>query len=291
MQDFGISAALVTPFHESGAPDLASLAVHAEAVLTGGADGITLFGTTGEGASIGAVERLRCLDAIGDLDIAPDRIVVGLCATSVEDLLAQAHGAADRGLPRLLVPPPFYYKGIDDTALLEWYSNVFAGLSSETRVILYHIPQVTEVPLSLELVRRLRDRYPSQAVAVKDSSGNWTSSRTLLGEDGLAVLIGDERHLARAARLGCAGSISGLANIVPRQLRQVLDSGLEDPELNALADAVTSVPVTPAVKVLVSETYGDPRWRRVRPPLTPTPGARIPGLLSALSAVRGPVGR
>jgi 4-hydroxy-tetrahydrodipicolinate synthase len=290
VQDFGVSAALVTPFRELGTPDLEALAFHAESTLTRGADGITLFGTTGEGASIGAIERQRCLDAIGELDIDADRIVVGLCATSVEDLLAQARAADDRGIARFLLPPPFYYKGIDDASLFEWFANVFTRLSTESETVLYHIPQVTEVPLSLDLVRRLRDAYPSQAVAVKDSSGDWKNTRALLDEEGLAVLVGYERHLARATRLGCVGSISGLANVVPKRVRRVLDSGVADPELDVLVDAVTSIPVTPAVKVLVSVIYGDERWRRVRPPLASTPDEHIPRLASALSAATGSTG-
>ena len=57
MSPFGISVALLTPFTESGDIDLPRLAAHARDVMDKGAHGVTLFGTTGEGASISFKER------------------------------------------------------------------------------------------------------------------------------------------------------------------------------------------------------------------------------------------
>ena len=64
MQTFGISTALLTPFAETGEIDAARLCTHAASVLENGADSITLFGTTGEGASIGMDERASGIEAL-----------------------------------------------------------------------------------------------------------------------------------------------------------------------------------------------------------------------------------
>lgn len=284
MQNFGISAALVTPFDENGGLNTQALGFHAKSVLDLGADRITVFGTTGEGASIGRDERLRCLDALLDCDIAPEQIVVGLSATSIQDLRAQADAAADRGLMHLLVPPPFYFKDIEDAALFEWYATALKLFSADVRVILYHIPQVTGIPLSIDLVRRLHDSFPTQVAGIKDSSGSWANTEALLNENSLAVLVGDERQLAKAASRGCAGAISGLANVVPHRLRRMLDTGEDDAHINALVEAVVAYPVTPAIKTLVSFLHADQSWRRVRPPFSTTPETAFPKLHSALSA-------
>lgn len=284
MQNFGISAALVTPFDENGSPDTQALGFHAKAVLGLGADRITVFGTTGEGASIGGDERSQCLDALVDGGITPEQIVVGLSATSIQDLLVQAGAAADRGLMHLLVPPPFYFKEVEDAALFDWYAAALERFSADMRVILYHIPQVTGIPLSVDLVRRLHDSFPAHVAGIKDSSGSWANTEALLNENSLAVLVGDERQLAKAASRGCAGAISGLANVVPHRLRHMLDTGEEDAHVNALVEAVVAYPVTPAVKTLVSFLHADQNWRRVRPPFSTTPETAFPKLHSALSA-------
>ncbi|MEP2762455.1 MAG: dihydrodipicolinate synthase family protein [Hyphomicrobiales bacterium] len=285
MQNFGISAALVTPFNDRGEVDTQSLVYHAKAVFGLGADSITVFGTTGEGASIGQNERQKCLDALFSKGVDPNKVVVGLCATSVEDLLTQADAATSRGVMQLLMPPPFYFKDVEDNALFDWFSDAVSRLAKDVQVILYHIPQVTGIPLSIDLVQRLQTAFPVQIKGIKDSSGSWSNTVALLNETSLAVLVGDERQLAKASKLGCAGSICGLANVVPLRLRAMLDSGAEDAEINALVEKVVSHPVTPAIKSLVSILHDDKSWRRVRAPFTETPDTVVAEFYPAMSAV------
>ena len=56
-QRFGLGVALVTPFARDGSVDLARLRKHARRVLDEGCASVTLFGTTGEGASLGMTAR------------------------------------------------------------------------------------------------------------------------------------------------------------------------------------------------------------------------------------------
>jgi len=59
-----------------------------------------------------------------------------------------------------------------------------------SNVILYHIPQVTSVGLSIELVDRLKKAFPQQVKGVKDSSGDWANAQALLKHHGdLHILI------------------------------------------------------------------------------------------------------
>jgi 4-hydroxy-tetrahydrodipicolinate synthase len=116
---------------------------------------------------------------------------------------------------------------------------------------------------------------------VKDSGGDWTYSRELLEAHGdLSVLIGDERHLARAIVLGAKGSISGTANIFPEILLPVIKCGQEDDRINRTIDEILKFPVTPAVKALLAHMTGENTWLRVSPPLqalTPEEMSRLVG--------------
>ena len=105
-----------------------------------------------------------------------------------------------------------------------------------SNVILYHIPQVTAVGLSMALVDRLKKAFPQQVTGVKDSSGDWNNAQALLKQHGeLHILIGDERLLARAMTLGASGAITGLANIAPDLMLPLID-GIEDPGVNAMVE-------------------------------------------------------
>ena len=59
-------------------------------------------------------------------------------------------------------------------------SVVDAVADSRLRVYLYHIPPVSQVPISLGLIERLLKAYPGTIAGVKDSSGNWDNTAAML---------------------------------------------------------------------------------------------------------------
>ncbi len=269
--EFGLSIALPTPFEDNGAIDAARLAEHASDMLMRGAASVTLFGTTGEGASIGIPERPIGIEAIrggGGGGVPAHRTIVGICGTSVADVATQVRQGQEFGIRDFLLPPPFYFSSVGDSGLFEWYSQVFCAAGPEARFILYNIPQVTGVRLTPRLVAQLGAAFPDLVLAVKDSSGDWSYARSLLEHGAVPVLIGDERLLHRAVRLGCAGSITGVGNLYPERICRILDSALEDAAVSEAVERIVSGPVVPGLKALLATAKGDPGWRRVRPPLT-----------------------
>ena len=148
----------------------------------------------------------------------------------MEDAIAQGRAGLMLGCPSFLLAPPFYFKGAGDAGLFDWIAAVLTGLGPKaSNVILYHIPQVTAVGLSMALVDRLKKAFPAQVSGVKDSSGDWHNAQALLQQHGdLHILVGDERLLARAMTLGASGSITGLANIAPDLMLPLID-GIEEP--------------------------------------------------------------
>lgn len=289
-QGFGLSAALVSPFDERGRPDLARLVGHARAVLAEGCDSITLFGTTGEGFSIPLRERAAMLGAVAGAGIAlADEVYAGVSATTVAEAAEQAELALSAGVRGLLVAPPFYLKGVDDEGLYGWFHDFLGRLGGEARgVILYHIPEQTAVPLSSSLVSRLRGAFGGVIAGIKDSSGDWATTERFLADHGdIAVLVGDERLLARAVRHGAEGSICGLANITPALLRPLIHEGRDDRRVNALVEAIVSLPVLPAVKALVAHRRGDEGYCRVRPPLVPLAAVDRARLVATFEAITG----
>lgn len=231
-----------------------------------------VFGTTGEGASLGNNARAQVLEAFRGSGLDLERqLIVGLCATAAGDVGTQIERAHAIGVRRFLLPPPFYFKGLRSEGLEAWYRVCLDPWhGQDLKFLLYNIPSLTQVPLPVDLITRLADLYPGTVSGVKDSSGQWDYSRRLLGlSDRLTILIGDERHLARAVRLGAAGAISGCANFMPELLLPLVHEGRDDPRIHAIVDELLCYPVTPAVKALVAHRTGDDTWRRVAPPLAP----------------------
>lgn len=287
---FGLSVALATPFAADGGIDFPRLAAHAKASLSRGCGSITLFGTTGEGASIGVAGRQQAFGALkaAGLDFRT-QVVSGVAASSVHEALEQSRAAYDAGCRGLLLAPSFYFKEQSEEGIYAWFAKLFDAMGASARdVILYHIPSVTGVPVSPAVIARLRKSHPGVVIGVKDSSGDGANTERLLAEHGdLAILVGDERQLAAAVRKGAQGTICGIANFCPDLLVPVVAEGRDDPRINAIVDALCAYPVIPAVKALVAHVAGDAAWRITRPPLTALPEADARALGAAYDRARG----
>lgn len=266
---FGLSAALTTPFDLDGKIDVSRALKHARARLDSGCSSVTLFGTTGEGSSIADAERAALLDSFIAEGFTASNIVVGVMENSVADAVLQSADALRRGCKAILLAPPSYFKNLSDDGLFKWFSAVFKGLGDDARsIILYNIPSVTAVELSVDLISRLRAAFGGIITGVKDSSGTWAYTEKLLAaHKDIAILIGDERDLAAGVRLGGQGAISGMANLFPDRLLRMVNGGQDDAELVSAVQQLLNYPVTPAVKAMVARHTGDMEWRRVRAPL------------------------
>ena len=268
-QHLGLSCALSTPFSPDARVDTARLAEHAKWCLAQGCDSITLFGTTGEGAAVGVADRTRSIEALL-ADIAPARLLSGVTACVPDDAVAQARVATDAGLHGLLLTPPWYFRDVSDDGLFAWFARVLEMIGNARNVFLYHIPSMTGVPLSVDLVGRLKTAFPGVVVGVKDSSGDWQNTEKLLAAHAdLQILVGDERHLARAVRQGGAGTICGLANLLPGIVRKAAHDGVDDARIATAVEVIMRHPFMPAVKTLIAQQRGDPAWRVMAPPLAP----------------------
>lgn len=286
-QRFGLGCALITPFAADGTVDHARLVAHARHCLAEGCSSFTLFGTTGEGASLGLRERAAMLDAVVGAGFDMSRqVLAGIAASSVEDAAVQANQLLDAGGRGILLAPPFYFKAPADEGLYRWFSSVLERCHSPREVVLYHLPSVTQVPLSSALIGRIDRAFPGVVMGIKDSSGDWaTTERYLADHPHLHILVGDERQLARAVRHGGSGAINGFSNFCARLLLPMVDDGQEVPGIAALVDLLLRFPVTPAVKALVAHRYGDATYLNTAPPLESTDASAQAQLASAFDAL------
>ena len=266
---FGLSAALLTPFHEDKTINFAELGSHARQLIDKGVDSVTLFGTTGEGASCGTHDRANGIESLLAAHCPEDKIILGVCATSIEEASRQIDQGLFYGISRFLVLPPFYFREPLENGLFDWYSTLLDTTSDESRFLLYHIPQITNVELSVDLVKRLYNSHPNRITAIKDSSGDWNTAKAFLKLRSIPVLVGDERLLHKAMPIGAEGAISGMANLHPERMKRIIETHTEDKALTAEVSRIVSIPVIPALKESLAAQNKVPAWCILRPPLTP----------------------
>jgi 4-hydroxy-tetrahydrodipicolinate synthase len=283
----GLSAALTTPFTEDGDVDWPRYAAHAKNLLGRGMQVVTAFGTTGEGISIPFPQRAELYVRMARQGVAPGALVECVYGLAVADTADYARRALEAGCAAVLLTPPFYFTDLGDEGLYRWLADTIEGMGSAARdIVLYNIPQLTGVRIELGVLQRLRRAFGEVIGGVKDSGGDWSYTAPLVrANTDLAILVGNEGHLAEAVRLGASGAISGIANFAPELVGELV-AGRDDPRIGPLLDAVRARPIVPAIKAFMADA-GDEAWRRVRPPLEPLPPARSASLTAEITAALG----
>jgi len=278
----GVIAPILTPFNDdlSIATDL--YVEHAQWLLDQGCAGLAPFGTTGEALSVGIDERIEAIRALVDGGIDPSVLIPGTGLSNVTDTARLSRACLDMGCAAVMTLPPFYYKAVSEDGLYRYFRALLGVIGEHARIVLYHIPPVAIVGISVTLARRLHTEFPANFVGIKDSSGDWDNTRALFGIDGLTVYPGSELPLIEALELGGPGCISATANtnaaLIATVVRQ-FDAGDRDAALrtHGLVRAIRLVmqdaaPI-PAQKRLLAMATADARWATVRPPLMAMPEA------------------
>ncbi|MFI0471637.1 dihydrodipicolinate synthase family protein [Halomonas sp. HMF6819] len=284
---------VITPFQTDLAPDSARFVAHCQWLASNGV-GLAIFGTNSEANSMSVGEKQTLLKTLVDSGVDPARIMPGTGACSIEDCVSLTQEAVAAGCAGVLMLPPFYYKGVSDEGLFRYFSEVINRVNdSRLRVYLYHIPPVTQVPLSLELIERLCATFPGIIAGIKDSGGDWAYTQALVerfSSQDFAVYAGSERFLLDTLRAGGAGCISATANVNPlaivelAQQWQTSDADERQQKLNVIRDLFEQYPLIPAMKAATSHFSDVDAWQRVRPPLVELEDAKAAELISSLKA-------
>jgi 4-hydroxy-tetrahydrodipicolinate synthase len=272
----GVLSPVVTPFDSNLKPDAARLVKHCQWLLANDV-GLAVFGTNSEANSLSVDEKLHLLDALAEAGIPGERMMPGTGCCALSDSVTLTRKAVKHGAGGVLMLPPFYYKGVSDEGLYRNFAEIIEQVGdSRLRVYLYHIPQVSNVPISLALIERLLKAYPGTIAGVKDSSGNWDNTNAMLEQfqpEGFDVFPGSETFLLAALRGGGAGCISATANVNPAAIAKLNatwqnnDADAQQKALDNIRDIFQDYVMIPALKAAVAHYGGDSTWNRLRPPL------------------------
>ncbi|MBT3990361.1 MAG: dihydrodipicolinate synthase family protein [Rhodospirillaceae bacterium] len=289
----GVLTPVITPFKDDLSPDADRLLRQCKWMLSQNV-GLAVFGTNSEANSLSTDEKIELMDALVAGGIDPARMMPGTGCCALSDSVKLTSHAVTLGCGGALMLPPFYYKGVSDDGLFASYSEIIQKVgSADLRIYLYHIPPISNVPLSLDLIERLIKEYPDTVVGIKDSSGDWSNTKAMLdaGWDDFRVFAGAETFLLDVMRNGGAGCISATANVNPAAIHNLYAEWQSDKAddlqagLDVIRDIFQSYPMIPALKAAAAIYGDDMDWCRVRPPLVALDDAQLAGLTEDLKAI------
>ena len=290
----GVLSPVVTPFKSDLSPDRARYVRHCKWLLANGCSGLAVFGTNSEANSLSAEERMVLLETLVQEGVPADRLMPGTGCCSLTDSVRLTAHAVALGCSGVLMLPPFYYKGVSDEGLYRNFAEVIERVGdARLQLYLYHIPPVSQVPITLALIERLLKQFPGAVAGLKDSSGDWSNTKAMLdafAKSGFDVFAGSEVFLLDNMRHGGKGCITATGNINPGPIDNVYrnwrgaDADKLQAGITATRKIVQKYTVIPALKAAVAHFGNDPQWRICRPPLIELSSSEENTLVSELRA-------
>ena len=289
----GVYAAVSTPVDDDFNIDTDLLLDHCSWLLENGCSGLAPLGTTGEANSLAAPQRRELIETMAEGGLPMDKTIIGTGSTSFSDAIELSEIALDAGAGGLLMLPPFYYKSPADEGLFRFFAKVAEALGGKSpRIFLYHFPQMSAVPFTLNLVRKLRESFPGVFVGMKDSSGDFENTKMFVEAfPGFEAFSGSEVFAAANLQIGGWGCISATTNVTAPVVAARLsetdpDAQAElDRKVNALRDAIASVSNVSGTKGVLSVFRACPGWARTLPPSVDLKEAEASRLASALDGI------
>jgi 4-hydroxy-tetrahydrodipicolinate synthase len=289
----GVYAATLTPMHNDFSCNYKELANHCKDLMSRGCSGVVLFGSTGEGPSFSVEERILTLKNLIDLGLDPKRLIMGISCCSFKDAVALTFTATKLNCAAVMIVPPFFYKNTDEKGVITFYKEIIQQVENPNlKIFLYHIPQFSGVPITINMISALRQKFPHQVIGIKESEGNMSFTKEILAKfPDFKVFVGKETHISEAIKSGAAGSITGLCNAFPELTCSLFEYGRnqQKPNYNEIVNNIVKIlsdhPIFPAIKKLVEMQKGS-AWQTMRPPLIPLSEKQNKLLIDSLDQIQ-----
>lgn len=286
----GAGVALVTPFTEEKSVNYEELGRLIEYQIVGGIDAIIICGTTGEPVTMTEEERLSVISFTIEKVGKRVPVIAGTGGNCTENVVAFSKKVEKIGADGLLVVTPYYNKATQN-GLYEHYKAVASAV--QLPIILYNVPSRTGVNILPDTAARLGKEIDN-IVALKEASGNITQVAEVIrkAEGALDIYSGNDDQIVPILSLGGIGVISVLANVVPKETHDMVQSYLDGDVrkaaqlqlkymelIQALFCEVNPIPVKKALELMGFQT------KYLRMPLTEMEEKNLERLKKAMEIV------
>lgn len=214
-----VLVALVTPMTADGEVDWAGVEKHMDDVISSGADGIVVTGTTGETSTLTDAEKVELVRLGKQVAAGRATIITGGPSNETAHAIQLAKKSEKAGADGVMIVTPYYVKPTQ-AGLLTHFRLV--ADATDLPVILYDIPGRAGVPIQYETILRAA-KHPN-IVAVKDAKGDFAEVSRVINATDLLYFSGDDANILPHLAIGATGMISVTANIASTAYRALVDA-------------------------------------------------------------------
>ncbi|MBS02514.1 MAG: 4-hydroxy-tetrahydrodipicolinate synthase [Gammaproteobacteria bacterium] len=219
----GSIVALITPMQADGSVDWEVLDALVDWHIESGTHGIVPVGTTGESATLNPEEHLDVIKRVVSRVAGRVPVIAGTGANATAEAVHLTSEAKQAGADACLLVTPYYNKPTQE-GLYQHYKLIAETV--DIPQVLYNVPGRTACDMLPETVARLC-KLPN-IIGIKEATGDIQRSKDILDQcDGdVIVLSGDDATSVDLMLNGALGTISVTANVVPKQMSEVVDAAV-----------------------------------------------------------------
>jgi len=282
---------MVTPMTFEGEVDWPGVESLMDTLISHGADGLVVTGTTGETSTLTDAEKIQLVTTGKSVSSGRAKIITGGGSNETAHAIELYKASEKAGADGVMIVTPYYNKPTQAGVLTH-----FRMISDATDlpVILYDIPGRSGIEITYDTLLRAA-KHPN-IVAVKDAKGDLSEVSRVMNNTDLIYFAGDDANALPTLAIGGAGLIGVTANIAPEPYRLMVDAvnagdlhtataqhKLLEPLVRA---TMTHVPGTVATKYIL-QGLGRIGSARVRLPLVGPEESEAANIENDIALVQG----
>ena len=214
----GVYTALATPF-AGGAVDYGKLRELVALQVAGGVDGIVPVGTSGESPTLSTTEHMKVISETIAAANGKCFIMAGTGANSTEEAIELTKHAKEEGADCSLQVTPYYNKPTQE-GLYRHFSTIADKCGIP--LVLYNVPGRTGTAIAPETIARLSKN--ANVLGVKEAGGSVERVSEIASLCDIPIMCGDDSLTVPMMSVGARGVISVASNIIPADLKAMVDA-------------------------------------------------------------------
>jgi 4-hydroxy-tetrahydrodipicolinate synthase len=215
----GCIPALMTPCKPDRSPDFDALVRKAKELVTAGMSGVVYCGSMGDWPLLTDAQRMEGVERLVKAGVP---VVVGTGAVNTASALAHAAHAQKVGARGLMVIPRVLSRGTSAAAQRHHFKAILAA-APDLPAVIYNSPYYG-FETRADLFFALRAEHPN-LIGFKEFGGSKAltyAAEHITSQDGVTLMVGVDTAVFHGfVNCGATGAITGIGNVLPREVLQL----------------------------------------------------------------------
>ena len=209
----GVIPAFYACYDENGKVSVERTKKLARHLVNKGVKGLYVGGSSGECIYLEKEERMLTLEAVMEEVKGECTIIAHVACNNTEESCELAAHAQKLGVDAIASIPPIYFR-LPDYAIAQYWNDISAA-APDTDFIIYNIPQLAGVALSVKLLKEMRKN--PRVIGVKNSSMPTQDIQAFVDAGGkdFVVFNGPDEQFIAGRAIGAGGGIGGTYAAMP----------------------------------------------------------------------------